>query len=160
MSPACELATCKETGFQQVAGRWLCRSHLDLYLLHPSLSTPELTVQAFFIKMQGFSAAPYPIRFVRELETAINANSMENGSNTPDWILAEFLNGVLHLLNIATIQREDWYGHRHTPGGTAGIGSPAIHAHTAPTCDCGAAPDRPHTHGIGRAETPNLGEAA
>ena len=160
MSPECELATCKETGTGQVGGRWLCQAHLDLYLLHPTLSTPELTIQAFLVKMQGFSEAPYRIKFIRELEEAINGNSIENDSNTPDWILAELLNGVVHLWNIATIQREDWYGHRHTPGGKAGIGSPAIHAHTAPKCDCGAAPDRPHTHGIGRAETPNLGEAA
>lgn len=35
------------------------------------------------------------IKFCKELETLININSMENGSNTPDYILAEYLTNCL-----------------------------------------------------------------
>lgn len=44
--------------------------------------------------------------FRRELESLINKNSMENNSNTPDWILAEFLTNCLQAFDLATRQRD------------------------------------------------------
>lgn len=49
--------------------------------------------------------------FVENLEALINKHSMENGSNTPDYILAKFLGECLHAFNGATKERSRWYGH-------------------------------------------------
>lgn len=46
----------------------------------------------------------------REIESAINRHSAECSSNTPDFILAQFLIGCLAAFNSATQQREAWYG--------------------------------------------------
>ena len=52
----------------------------------------------------------------KEIERAINRHSAENGSNTPDFILAQFLQSSLEAFDRATKEREDWYGVRHRPG--------------------------------------------
>jgi hypothetical protein len=51
-----------------------------------------------------------PSTFRVQLERAINSNSMENGSNTPDFILAAFLHQCLEAFDAATVERERWYG--------------------------------------------------
>jgi len=48
--------------------------------------------------------------FERELETLINKYTLEQGSNTPDFILALFLGRCLQAWNEATTTRERWYG--------------------------------------------------
>lgn len=55
-------------------------------------------------------------RFRKELEGIINENSMENGSNTPDFMLAEFLVGQLELFDQMVLKREAWYGIHSSPG--------------------------------------------
>ncbi len=45
-----------------------------------------------------------------DIESAINCNSAENGSNTPDFILAEFVRGCLVAFDAAVNEREAWYG--------------------------------------------------
>lgn len=48
--------------------------------------------------------------FLDEMTTLINWHSQENASNTPDFILAQYVERC--LLNFATAvqQRETWYG--------------------------------------------------
>ena len=58
--------------------------------------------------------------FEKELEALINKHSMENASNTPDWILAQYLNGCLEVFTLATQQRENWYGRDPRPSGRSG----------------------------------------
>lgn len=41
---------------------------------------------------------------------AINCESRENGSNTPDFILASYLVQCLETYEAATNAREKWYG--------------------------------------------------
>ena len=55
---------------------------------------------------------PVLTAFEQELRRLINAHSMENASNTPDNILAEYLSACLNAFNVATRQREQWYGRR------------------------------------------------
>jgi hypothetical protein len=55
--------------------------------------------------------------FEKEIESAINRCSMENASNTPDFILAHYLGACLSAFNTASRQREDWYGHHLRPCG-------------------------------------------
>jgi len=47
--------------------------------------------------------------FEKELQTLINKHSIENVSNTPDFILAQYLSMCLHAFETATQQRETWY---------------------------------------------------
>lgn len=48
--------------------------------------------------------------FQKQLEHLINSTSQENGSDTPDWILAEYLRNCLWSYNKAVTAREKWYG--------------------------------------------------
>lgn len=50
--------------------------------------------------------------FRTELEHLINKYSRENGSNTPDFILAQYLNDCLLAFDLATRMRDTWYGKR------------------------------------------------
>jgi hypothetical protein len=54
------------------------------------------------------------------LSAALNRFSAENASNTPDWILAQYLLGCLDAWNTATQQRETWYGRDARPTGGNG----------------------------------------
>ena len=47
--------------------------------------------------------------FVEALRALINEYSLENGSDTPDYILAEYLEACLNVFNLATNRRTDWY---------------------------------------------------
>jgi hypothetical protein len=49
-------------------------------------------------------------KFQIELEQLINKYSIESESNTPDFILAEYLGNCLNTFNIAIKRREAWYG--------------------------------------------------
>jgi len=74
--------------------------------------------------------------FGEELIRLINRHSIENGSNTPDFLLGEYLLDCLRLWNRTVTRREQWYGRdpgqdiaaqlgrpgaRHTPSETARI---------------------------------------
>lgn len=50
-----------------------------------------------------------PVSFRQDLESLLNRHSMENGSNTPDFILANFLVGVLETFDTAVLRRHNWY---------------------------------------------------
>lgn len=43
------------------------------------------------------------------LERLINQHSMENGSDTPDFILADYLKRCLDNWDYTSRQRENWY---------------------------------------------------
>ena len=48
--------------------------------------------------------------FQKELENLINRHSMENGNDTPDFLLAEYLCDCLASYEVAVTKREKWYG--------------------------------------------------
>lgn len=48
--------------------------------------------------------------FRKEIEIAINSHCLENGSDTPDFILAEYLIDCLRIFDKAVNRREIWYG--------------------------------------------------
>ena len=56
--------------------------------------------------------------FEEELTTLLNRYSKENGSNTPDFILAQFLEDQLELFNKTMKSRDQWHGNSKT-----GLGS-------------------------------------
>lgn len=47
----------------------------------------------------------------KELEDLINKYSRENKSDTPDFILANYLMDCLSAFEQAVVQRTKWYGH-------------------------------------------------
>ena len=49
-------------------------------------------------------------QFKKDLERIINCNSIENGSDTPDWMLADYLMGCLEIYENTIKEREKWYG--------------------------------------------------
>lgn len=50
--------------------------------------------------------------FREELQSLINRHSKENGSDTPDFILAMFLEDSLRAFDSAVKQHEKWYGRK------------------------------------------------
>jgi hypothetical protein len=48
-------------------------------------------------------------QFRKELENLINRHSRENGSDTPDFILARYLTNALEIFDTAVKEREQWY---------------------------------------------------
>lgn len=57
--------------------------------------------------------------FVEGLRALINNYSKENASNTPDFIIAQYLDNCLLALNQAIQQRETWYGRDARPTSTS-----------------------------------------
>ena len=54
--------------------------------------------------------------FQDELQSLLNQCCKENGSNTPDFILAEYLRACLDAFDAAVTKRSDWYGRHDKPG--------------------------------------------
>ena len=53
----------------------------------------------------------------KEIENIINKASAENESDTPDFILAEYLIDCLKAFNKATNKRQGWYGNKKKDDG-------------------------------------------
>ncbi len=53
--------------------------------------------------------------FEEELSDLINKHSQENASNTPDYILAQYMNNCLKAFETAIQQRETWHGRDPRP---------------------------------------------
>ena len=60
------------------------------------------------------------------LASALNRFSAENGSNTPDWILAQFLLRCLAAWNEGLHQRATWYGRPLESPGTVDAVDPHV----------------------------------
>jgi hypothetical protein len=64
-----------------------------------------------YIKISGEGQAPAnPPTFEQAIAEAVNCHSRENGSNTPDFMLASFLANCLTAFDGAVRTREAWYG--------------------------------------------------
>jgi hypothetical protein len=61
--------------------------------------------------------------FQKDLEALINCHCQENVSNTPDFILADFLSKVLAAFDEAVNRREIWYNRRTRTGSIMDIDS-------------------------------------
>ena len=48
--------------------------------------------------------------FLQELTDLINKHNIESQSNTPDYILADYLNHCLAVFSAITNERARWYG--------------------------------------------------
>jgi hypothetical protein len=68
--------------------------------------------------------------FKTQLERFINRHSLEGGSDTPDFLLADYLVQCLALFDVTIAAREQWYG-RHLRG-TPAMALPAQETPQAP----------------------------
>lgn len=57
-----------------------------------------------------FEEEPDAPDFRSKLCSLLNSFSKENNSNTPDWILRNFICNSLKAFDAATLQRDEWYG--------------------------------------------------
>ena len=76
--------------------------------------------------------------FQKDLEELLNKYSMEIGSNTPDFVLAEYLMDCYHSFNKAVNSRQQWYSRDEKP--LLDTRSPTLRApvHAEKKCpDCG-----------------------
>jgi hypothetical protein len=74
-------------------------------------------------------------KFMQELQELINRHSMDNESNTPDFLLAEYLMGCLSIYASTLARRDAWFNfkpfgvklHTHwtTPEGIPDENSPS-----------------------------------
>lgn len=55
------------------------------------------------------------ISFETEIRGLINRYNKENESNTPDFVLAQYICNCLDAFNMAVQQRETWYGRDPRP---------------------------------------------
>ena len=49
------------------------------------------------------------LNFKKELENVLNRYCMENGCDTPDFILAKYLQGCLMNFDATVNRRKEWY---------------------------------------------------
>ena len=85
-----------------------------------------------------------PSNLRTEIEYAINRNSAENGSNTPDFILADFLLRCLEAFDVAGRARDSWYGIAPRPGAaTAATASGLVDVRLPSFEDAQGEPDAP-----------------
>jgi hypothetical protein len=58
-----------------------------------------------------------PPSLADDIAAVLNRHCAENASNTPDFILAQFMLGSLNAFEVASVHREQWYGKRLSIGG-------------------------------------------
>ena len=51
--------------------------------------------------------------FKKKLTGLVNECSLENHSNTPDWVIAEYLTKCLMIFDSAIIDRKNWFGDKY-----------------------------------------------
>ena len=73
-------------------------------------SVQEITVDSKTIDISSAVNRDKETEFHKELSSLINRYSKENGSNTPDFIIATYLISCLDNFNNTSNIREIWYG--------------------------------------------------
>jgi hypothetical protein len=87
---------------------------------HPDKTSDEVLSMLDELQAHMYQASPLPSvddkpkTFQQELAGLINRHSLENVSNTPDFVLAQFMDKCLKAFNTASYAREAWYGQRLT----------------------------------------------
>ena len=88
-----------------------------LTVLHRIQTVLEGTEGVVSVNIQQVGNVPMAARLLeRDLEQIINSRCLENGSNTPDFILASFLKSCLDTWNLHTRERDRWFGNRSVLG--------------------------------------------
>jgi hypothetical protein len=99
-------------------------SLMEKYLIHqqtsevatndspnPTANAPEENTCVYVGPSLSETSEEKRTKFVKDLESLINCASLENESDTPDFILAEFLRDCMEAYTKATNSRRNWYGY-------------------------------------------------
>lgn len=85
----------------------LRQTYWELRIENQSLRAPQKAPQVD-------PPAPSPQTFEQDLAALINRHTQEQGSDTPDFVLAHFLDSCLRAFDQGVRAREDWYEQRPT----------------------------------------------
>ena len=98
----------------------------------PEVQLIQTIVGEHLVLVEATGADPYEsgeaegsttaLDFHRELASVINRYSRENRSNTPDFILAEYLEACLKAFESSTQYRDHWYSVKLVPGDSHFVG--------------------------------------
>jgi len=111
------LTTSKEVNIKGFIGDGTKKTPDDMLDLVGDLSKEMYNDQAALPEY----AMPKKRDLKRELTGVLNSFSCENASNTPDFVLAQFMLDTLSAFNTASQAREKWYGKRLTISGVEEI---------------------------------------
>jgi len=102
----------KETRIRQAVARGYGHPKNTHKVLDPDL-LEAITEE---IKKEFFEDDIKEKKIKKEIESIININSLENGSDTPDFILAELVVDCISVFEKAINRREEWYGRKSEEG--------------------------------------------
>lgn len=88
---------------------------MDGKLLDGPAQRMENIVRSFGPSLPGPEKVEERTSFMEELRALINRHSAENGSDTPDFLLAAYLYDCLVAFDRTVRDRERWYGRRKKP---------------------------------------------
>lgn len=88
-----------------MAENWHDKGEGSEHVIHPGNSLPERN-----LSLGASDSVLKAIGFREELSMLLNKHSMENSSDTPDFILAEYLAASLQVYDRAVRSRDKWYG--------------------------------------------------
>ncbi len=91
---------------------WEPENRCDIVLPKPSYGLPQMPRAADNGSFRG------------DLAEVLNRHSRENGSNTPDHILAQYLANCLDAYDVAIGTRAQWYGRVDSIGGPLIVPTP------------------------------------
>jgi hypothetical protein len=119
--------TIGEINTNTIEGRLLVSALSRLTVRVDTDKTPdEVLAQCDEVQKQIYANCPLPVpdadplpTFKQKLTALINSHSLESGSNTPDFVLAEYLVDCLATFDKASNKRERWYGKQLTPAGVS-----------------------------------------
>jgi len=86
----------RKEGDNNMDKEYTVEGNIDISRIKASSIVPKLTQEP-------------PGSFPEELKNLINKHSLEGGSNTPDFILAEYLKQCLETFDMCVRKREEWY---------------------------------------------------
>ena len=89
---------------------WLAGGRATLPLVSAGPDAKAIALQEAVASAAPSTPAKVEKSLRKDIEHAINHHSMENGSDTPDFILAGFLTDCLTAFDTALQAREKWYG--------------------------------------------------
>lgn len=100
--------------------KWLKVRLASHWVSDPMLGCIERDMTELEVTRDSMPAQPEPEQtFEQKLASAVNGDCRENESDTPDFILAGFMNKVLGAYEFTVRERERWYG--RTLGGGRSI---------------------------------------
>ena len=101
----------------RIEGRYLLGALAKITTESQTNKTPDEVIEQIFLLQKEMFKDAIEIeekieerKFSKELENLINRYSKENGSDTPDFILSDYLNQCLETFDKILQAREQWYG--------------------------------------------------